>query len=236
MAMANLASSSLTPFTYVIAMEDDNDSKFFMDQYLSLLSPFSAAQTLSTIYIFDDTQVHPNIQDHIASTGSDSFTKNTVGDGDDIWKFDTTPSLSLSISSDSSPHDRPLEPVHTSPEPRKNSRTSCQPSRTAKKKKTLQAECGKIPTKRTARTVAMERNRIAATKSRLKSKSATDILVSTCCKLEEQYSALKTEHDKLFHEILELKIHILKHANCGEESIDIWVSDEAQRFAKDIGQ
>lgn len=78
----------------------------------------------------------------------------------------------------------------------------------------------------------MERNRVAASKLRLRNKSAVDALGNVCNELEQKNIALKTDHDSLLKKVLELKNQILMHATCGDEGIDAWVMAEARSYVE----
>jgi hypothetical protein len=70
----------------------------------------------------------------------------------------------------------------------------------------------------------LEKNRIAATKCRERSKQHTVELVAEASKLSSKNKALKADETALREEILKLKNEVLRHAGCGSWAIDGYVS------------
>ncbi|OAQ59275.1 basic region leucine zipper domain-containing protein [Pochonia chlamydosporia 170] len=78
--------------------------------------------------------------------------------------------------------------------------------------------------------VGIERNRIAALKSRIKNKEWEQNLASTMRDLERKHSMLIKEHSKLLQDALELKNIVIYHARCHDDRIDAWISSAAKAF------
>jgi hypothetical protein len=70
----------------------------------------------------------------------------------------------------------------------------------------------------------LEKNRIAATKCRERSKQQTAELVAQSSELSSKNKALKADETALREELLELKNEVLRHAGCGSWAIDEYVS------------
>lgn len=233
MAISGPVHFDLDPFNRAIAMENDGNSKLFMDQYLLSAGSYSVDHFSPSTHTIDETLPNPLNRDE--APGSFSFSRGSVDSASMIESpFDdggfTLQSFATSSPDQTpSPTSLPNEPAQIDATPSDNFPT---PPPKSNSKEKLQSE--KTPRKRKGRTLAMERNRLAATKSRRKSKSATDALEATCNELEEKHLHLKAQHADLVQHTLLLKSEILRHAICGDSNIEIWVTDEARSFVKQI--
>ncbi|RAK99502.1 bZIP transcription factor atfB [Aspergillus ibericus CBS 121593] len=70
----------------------------------------------------------------------------------------------------------------------------------------------------------LERNRVAASKCRQKKKQHTEQLMSQHDELALQKSQLLSEADRLRSELLSLKNELLRHSRCGDEAINLHLS------------
>lgn len=73
-----------------------------------------------------------------------------------------------------------------------------------------------------------QRNRIAASKCRRKSKQKNDIMLERERELEQRHNALKSCVDSLKAEVLDLREEVLKHANCDNEPIQNHITQSIQ--------
>lgn len=233
----------LDPFSHAGATESHECSKMFMEQYLLSAGSYLTDHLSQSICAMDET-LHRGFNiagvSESFSPGHDSFSRAPMVE----IPFNDSTFVSQSFRSHDSvqspsPSSVPREPAHkdTSPPDRVNTPLPKLDSNSIFKdviehdpssKKARRG--GKI------RTVAMERSRLAATKSRRKSKSNTDALEATCNSLEEQNLNLKAELAALVQETLKLKSEILRHASCGDSNIETWVADEARSFVSQIGR
>lgn len=237
MAIANPVYFDLDPLCYPEALEDDDASKLFMDQYLLSAGLFAADQISPATDVVDETLRHLNgvvapesLYVRHDSISSAAITESPLDEGSFALSSLATPSSDHILSPDS----RCQEPAQRDATPQDNNSTT--PQKSVPKLSGKSKQNGKkTPKRRRGRTVAMERNRLAATKSRLKHKSATDALENTCNDLEEKHLNLKAEHAELVQKTLRLKSEILRHATCGDPNIETWVTDEARSFVTQIG-
>lgn len=78
----------------------------------------------------------------------------------------------------------------------------------------------------------LERNRVAASKSRKKATAWTRELHAAERRLDTQRQILKKEYSKLLEETCGLKNDLIHHAYCNDASIDSWIQNEARRFGQ----
>lgn len=79
---------------------------------------------------------------------------------------------------------------------------------------------------------ALARNRIAASKCRVKKKEWTENLQLEKTGVEAIHKELHTQYITLLQEACALKNHIINHAGCCDPNIDGWISNEAAKFAR----
>ena len=244
MAIESSAKFDIDPLTYGVTMSDDDGCKSFTDQYFlsfALLSPDSLSppaygvdEFLQQLPIADYALEHYSFSHN--STSRDSIADEITGDGGCSLLPYSTPA---SLSPDVLLHAPSCEPVRTySTSAKSVSKPRRQPiPKTSEPSRMKTTESSKAknktkPAKRKRRTITMERNRVAASKLRLRNKSAVDALGNVCNELEQKNIALKTDHDSLLKKVLELKNQILMHATCGDEGIDAWVMAEARSYVE----
>ncbi|OAA40649.1 transcription factor ATF2 [Metarhizium rileyi] len=94
--------------------------------------------------------------------------------------------------------------------------------------------------KRDRRDRSLERNRQAAFKSRRRKKQWTEDLEEKKYRLEQTHRQLQANYICLLEESSQLKNLLIGHASCHEPNIDMWISNEASKFARkpsgEIGQ
>lgn len=83
------------------------------------------------------------------------------------------------------------------------------------------------PGEKTRRQRLLERNRVAANKCRQKKKEETKDLESRCQELSSRKDCLMAHFAQLQMEALDLKNAVLKHADCGDESIERHLAQSA---------
>lgn len=77
----------------------------------------------------------------------------------------------------------------------------------------------------------LHRNRIAAMKCRQKKKDYVARLESLKIRLEMKNFQLRHEQDRLNAEVTDLKVLLMRHANCRDKNIDRWLENSASRIA-----
>jgi len=82
----------------------------------------------------------------------------------------------------------------------------------------------------TKRKSLLERNRMAASKSRQKNREWMDNLEKKCITLGSRNSDLQAECDTLMGEISRMKTQVMGHARCNDPKIDEWIKNEARMF------
>lgn len=118
----------------------------------------------------------------------------------------------------------PLKPMSTTAKP-----IQTKPHRgpiTKSKKKSQQ----KIPSPQNKNELA--RNRIAASKCRVRKKKWIENLQVEKTGVEAIRKELQAQYITLLQEACVLKNHLINHAGCGDPNIDIWISNEASKFAR----
>jgi hypothetical protein len=78
-----------------------------------------------------------------------------------------------------------------------------------------------------AREYHLEKNRVAAEKSRQRKKEHTDRLMKDASVLSSKNKALKADESTLREEVLDLKNEILRHAGCGSWAIERYIAQSA---------
>ncbi|GAO16507.1 uncharacterized protein UV8b_06997 [Ustilaginoidea virens] len=84
------------------------------------------------------------------------------------------------------------------------------------------------------RSKTLERNRIAATNFRKRSKESVNQLETTKAQLQSKHDELRSEFSKLTEEVLQLKNDLMSHAVCHDSRIDRWIRTEAQKFTRKL--
>jgi hypothetical protein len=86
-----------------------------------------------------------------------------------------------------------------------------------------------------AREYHLEKNRVAAEKSRQRKKEHTDRLMKDASVLSSKNKALKADESTLREEVLDLKNEILRHAGCGSWAIERYIAQSAGgQFGKKV--
>ena len=78
----------------------------------------------------------------------------------------------------------------------------------------------------------LEKNRVAASKSRLKKKEYVADLEKTKIGLEQRNANLHLEYNGLFGELISTKNRLMTHASCNDQNIDQWLENEARKFVQ----
>ncbi|KAG5989854.1 hypothetical protein E4U54_004237 [Claviceps lovelessii] len=81
---------------------------------------------------------------------------------------------------------------------------------------------------------ALERNRLAATNFRKRTKESVHKLETVKANLESKHQELQSEYSKLSYEVLQLKNDLMFHAACHDDKIDIWIKREAQNYTQKL--
>ncbi|KAG5974961.1 hypothetical protein E4U55_007948 [Claviceps digitariae] len=81
---------------------------------------------------------------------------------------------------------------------------------------------------------ALERNRLAATNFRKRTKESVHKLETVKANLESKHQELQSEYSKLSYEVLQLKNDLMFHAACHDDKIDIWIKREAQNYTRKL--
>ncbi|GAB0139188.1 hypothetical protein EsDP_00007401 [Epichloe bromicola] len=81
---------------------------------------------------------------------------------------------------------------------------------------------------------ALERNRLAATNFRKRTKESARKLESTKVRLESKNRELRSERSELSCEVLRLKNDLMLHAPCHDDKIDIWIKREAHNYTREL--
>jgi hypothetical protein len=76
----------------------------------------------------------------------------------------------------------------------------------------------------------LERNRVAASKSRQTKKHLMQELEDTKADLEKRRRTLQGNYNSLLEEVFELKNQLMLHSGCHDVNIDKWIEKEASRF------
>ncbi|KAL2760428.1 hypothetical protein ACRALDRAFT_1073718 [Sodiomyces alcalophilus JCM 7366] len=82
------------------------------------------------------------------------------------------------------------------------------------------------------RQIALERNRVAASKCRKKKKEWVSELQETKAGLENHHQQLQREYNGLLDEVSLMKNELISHAHCNDPNIDLWLDNEAKRFVQ----
>jgi hypothetical protein len=80
------------------------------------------------------------------------------------------------------------------------------------------------------REVSLERNRVAACKSRIRKKRWTGNLEEKKQRLEAMHGELQAQYVGLLQESSQLKDFLISHASCHEPNIDIWIQHEVSKY------
>ena len=80
------------------------------------------------------------------------------------------------------------------------------------------------------RSKSLKKNRVAASKSRLKKKEYVTGLEKTKIGLEQRNVNLHLEYNGLFGELISMKDQLMAHASCNDKNIDQWLKNEARKF------
>jgi hypothetical protein len=86
------------------------------------------------------------------------------------------------------------------------------------------------PAKQNPHERSLERNRIAASKSRKRKKQWTESLEEKKQRLERLHGELQASYVDLLQELSQLKNFLIGHAACHEPNIDIWIHHEASKY------
>ncbi|KZZ92873.1 activating transcription factor 7a [Moelleriella libera RCEF 2490] len=132
---------------------------------------------------------------------------------------DTRRGLGLRQKEASEPGDRPAPSVQRQTRRGKNDLSAKSP-----------AEANDDATNRLER--SLERNRVAASKCRKRRKIWTEKLEEKKSDLEEIHKELQAQYMSLLQETSQLKNHLIGHACCHDPNIDVWINNEASRYAR----
>ncbi|QPH03880.1 hypothetical protein C2857_000290 [Epichloe festucae Fl1] len=81
---------------------------------------------------------------------------------------------------------------------------------------------------------ALERNRLAATNFRKRTKESARKLESAKATLESKNRELRSERSELSCEVLRLKNDLMLHAPCHDDKIDVWIKREAHNYIQEL--
>jgi hypothetical protein len=81
---------------------------------------------------------------------------------------------------------------------------------------------------------AKQQSRVAANKSRKKKREIMGELEERSSILEAQNYALHNEHERLRQEIHQLKCDLMRHANCNNSFINMWITNETRRYLNNL--
>lgn len=79
-----------------------------------------------------------------------------------------------------------------------------------------------------------QRNRVAASKCRLKKKGKVDELKEMKSSLESRNNDLHVEYQRLRQEIGQIKTDLIHHTECNDLNIDRWVENEAKDYVQKL--
>jgi len=80
------------------------------------------------------------------------------------------------------------------------------------------------------RETSLEKNRVAACKSRIRKKRWTETLEEKKQVLEASHRELQAQYVGLLQELSQLKDFLITHAACHEPNIDMWIQHEASKY------
>ncbi|OAQ60880.2 basic-leucine zipper (bZIP) transcription factor [Pochonia chlamydosporia 170] len=87
---------------------------------------------------------------------------------------------------------------------------------------------------RNLRQRSLERNRVAASRCRKRKKQWVDNLEQKKSGLESIHHELQTEYMRLLNELSLLKGHVINHARCRDANINVWINNEASKYARTL--
>ncbi|RFU72914.1 bzip transcription factor [Trichoderma arundinaceum] len=79
-----------------------------------------------------------------------------------------------------------------------------------------------------------QRNRVAASKCRMKKKEKVDELKEMKSSLEQRNNDLHQEYQRLRREIGQVKSDLIHHTECNDPNIDRWVENEAKGYVQKL--
>lgn len=242
MAIPNSAYLELNSFNFHngIASLDGNNGKgaFFIDHSVLLSPPCSDYQFSTSTNTFDDNSAHPSTTVRNAelcavnhgSIGGDSVAESMLNNGGNGWELCIWPGPNQFLSPNSPRKGVYQAPAQKSTATLKNTEKPHWQT-LYKMKRTEQLDKGGSSKELSNRITALKRNRLSASKSRRKRKTAVEELELICNKLARKASSLKVELASLLQETSQLKHQILQHAHCGDTNIETWVQYEARKYA-----
>lgn len=163
------------------------------------------------------------------------------GDDDDWTRSSSTPETKASsrsgTSSKTSAHSKSTNSTEDSKKKAKRgggggSSSSSKPSSSSKGKDKDKAKLGAAAEEERKRDRFLERNRVAASKCRMKRKEWVSDLEEHKVGLESFHNNLQMEYQGLLGEVSNIKNQLMQHANCNDSNIDQWLQNEARTFVQ----